>query len=59
VLLSAVGHDLRTPLTSIKAAAGSLRDGHIRLSSDDRKELAATIEESADRLTGLVNNLLD
>jgi two-component system, OmpR family, sensor histidine kinase KdpD len=58
-LLSAVGHDLRTPLTSIKAAAGSLRDGDIRLSPEDRGELAATIEESADRLTGLVNNLLD
>ncbi len=58
-LLSAVGHDLRTPLTSIKAAAGSLRDGDIRLSGEDRTELAATIEESADRLTGLVNNLLD
>ncbi|QYN37451.1 DUF4118 domain-containing protein [Pseudonocardia sp. DSM 110487] len=58
-LLSAVGHDLRTPLTSIKAAAGTLRDGDIRLSSEDRGELAATIEESADRLTGLVNNLLD
>jgi two-component system sensor histidine kinase KdpD len=58
-LLSAVGHDLRTPLTSIKAAAGSLRDGDIRLSPEDRSELAATIEESADRLTGLVNNLLD
>jgi two-component system sensor histidine kinase KdpD len=58
-LLSAVGHDLRTPLTSIKAAAGSLRDGDIRLSDADRDELAATIEESADRLTGLVNNLLD
>jgi two-component system, OmpR family, sensor histidine kinase KdpD len=58
-LLSAVGHDLRTPLTSIKAAAGSLRDGDIRLSPVDRSELAATIEESADRLTGLVNNLLD
>jgi two-component system, OmpR family, sensor histidine kinase KdpD len=58
-LLSAVGHDLRTPLTSIKAAAGSLRDGDIRLSRGDRTELAATIEESADRLTGLVNNLLD
>jgi two-component system, OmpR family, sensor histidine kinase KdpD len=58
-LLSAIGHDLRTPLTSIKAAAGSLRDGDIRLSGEDRTELAATIEESADRLTGLVNNLLD
>ena len=58
-LLSAVGHDLRTPLTSIKAAAGSLRAGDIRLSPEDRSELAATIEESADRLTGLVNNLLD
>ena len=58
-LLSAVGHDLRTPLASIKAAAGSLRDPHLRLSDDDRGELAATIEESADRLTGVVNNLLD
>ncbi len=58
-LLSAVGHDLRTPLTSIKAAAGSLRAADVRLSNSDRSELAATIEESADRLTGLVNNLLD
>jgi two-component system sensor histidine kinase KdpD len=58
-LLSAVGHDLRTPLTSIKAAAGSLRDADLRLSEADRTELAATIEESADRLTGVVNNLLD
>jgi len=58
-LLSAVGHDLRTPLSSIKAAAGSLRDPGLLLSEADRGELAATIEESADRLTGVVNNLLD
>jgi two-component system, OmpR family, sensor histidine kinase KdpD len=58
-LLSAVGHDLRTPLTSIKAAAGTLRDPDLTLSGDDRRELAATIEESADRLTALVTNLLD
>jgi two-component system, OmpR family, sensor histidine kinase KdpD len=58
-LLSAVGHDLRTPLASIKAGAGSLRDPNLRLSDSDRSELAATIEESADRLTGVVNNLLD
>ncbi|MFP5022934.1 DUF4118 domain-containing protein [Pseudonocardia phyllosphaerae] len=58
-LLSAVGHDLRTPLTSIKAAAGSLRDPLLRLSGIDRADLLATVEESADRLTGLVDNLLD
>ncbi|WP_166677588.1 sensor histidine kinase [Amycolatopsis arida] len=58
-LLSAVGHDLRTPLTSIKAAVGSLRAGDIELSEADTAELLATVEESADRLAGLVNNLLD
>ncbi|MDN5920106.1 MAG: DUF4118 domain-containing protein, partial [Pseudonocardia sp.] len=58
-LLSAVGHDLRSPLTSIKAAAGSLRDPLLRLSGTDRADLLATVEESADRLTGLVDNLLD
>ncbi|GAA3065953.1 DUF4118 domain-containing protein [Pseudonocardia yunnanensis] len=58
-LLSALGHDLRTPLASIKASANSLRDRDLRLSEDDSSELAATIEESADRLTAVVNNLLD
>ncbi|MBA8925971.1 two-component system sensor histidine kinase KdpD [Kutzneria viridogrisea] len=58
-LLSAVGHDLRTPLTSIKAAASSLRDPELRLSTEDTGELLATVEESADRLAGLVDNLLD
>jgi two-component system sensor histidine kinase KdpD len=58
-LLSAVGHDLRTPLTSIKAAAGSLRDPELALSEVDQQELLATVEESADRLTALVDNLLD
>jgi two-component system sensor histidine kinase KdpD len=58
-LLSAVGHDLRTPLTSIKAAVGSLRDPELTLSDEDTSELLATVEESADRLAGLVGNLLD
>ncbi|HVK20261.1 MAG TPA: sensor histidine kinase KdpD [Actinokineospora sp.] len=58
-LLSAVGHDLRTPLTSIKAAIGSLRDPELTLSEEDTGELLATVEESADRLTALVDNLLD
>jgi two-component system sensor histidine kinase KdpD len=58
-LLSAVGHDLRTPLTSIKAAVGSLRAPDLRLSEEDTSELLETVEESADRLAGLVDNLLD
>ncbi|MCT2584762.1 sensor histidine kinase [Actinophytocola gossypii] len=58
-LLSAVGHDLRTPLTSIKAAAGSLRAPDLELSPRDSQELLATVEESADRLSSLVDNLLD
>ena len=58
-LLSAVGHDLRTPLTSIKAAIGSLRDRELVLSPSDVAELHETVEVSADRLAGLIDNLLD
>jgi two-component system sensor histidine kinase KdpD len=58
-LLSAVGHDLRTPLTSIKAAVGSLRAPDLALSEEDTAELLADIEESADRLSGIIDNLLD
>lgn len=58
-LLSAVGHDLRTPLTSIKAAVGSLRAPDLSLSAQDSAELMADIEESADRLSAIIDNLLD
>jgi two-component system sensor histidine kinase KdpD len=58
-LLAAVGHDLRTPLAAIKAAVTSLRDSGLHLGSGDLADLHATIEESADRLSDLVANLLD
>ena len=58
-LLSAVSHDLRTPLASAKAAVGTLRMSDLPLSEEDRSELLATAEESLDRLSGLVENLLD
>jgi two-component system sensor histidine kinase KdpD len=58
-LLAAVSHDLRTPLAGIKAASSALRSGDLELTERDRAELVATIDESADRLAGLVDNLLD
>ena len=58
-LLSAVSHDLRTPLAAAKAAVGGLRTPGVEFSADDRGELLASVEESLDRLTRLVDNLLD
>ncbi|MFC9973037.1 DUF4118 domain-containing protein [Spirillospora sp. NPDC127200] len=58
-LLAAVSHDLRTPLASIKAGVGGLRATDVRWDPEDEAELLATIEESADRLDGLIGNLLD
>ncbi len=57
-ILASVGHDLRTPLAGIKAAASSLRARDVAFSAADRDELLATVEESADRLNDLVENLL-
>ncbi|MFI9415222.1 ATP-binding protein [Nocardia gamkensis] len=58
-LLSAVSHDLRTPLAGAKAAVSSLRSDDIEFSAEDTAELLETIEESVDQLTALVGNLLD
>jgi K+-sensing histidine kinase KdpD len=57
-LLAAVGHDLRTPLSGIKAAVSSLRQRDVSWSPAEQGELLATIEESADRLDDLIANLL-
>jgi two-component system, OmpR family, sensor histidine kinase KdpD len=59
LLLSALGHDLRTPLTAAKAAVSSLRAEDVWFSPEDTAELLATVEESIDQLTSLVANLLD
>jgi two-component system sensor histidine kinase KdpD len=58
-LLAAVSHDLRTPLASAKAAVASLRSADVTFDDQDRAELLATADESLDRLTRLVTNLLD
>jgi len=54
-LLAAVSHDLRTPLTTIKALAGAIEEEGAH-AGDAR---ATSIEEEADRLGRVVGDLLD
>ncbi len=58
-LLSAVSHDLRTPLAAITGAATTLRDEGASVDGAQRAELLDAIREEADRLERLVRNLLD
>lgn len=58
-LLSAVSHDLRTPLASIKAAVTGLRSEDVTFAPEDEAELLAAIDDGADRLDALIGNLLD
>jgi two-component system sensor histidine kinase KdpD len=57
-LFSSVTHDLRTPLSSILAAASSLQDPEARFGPGDRHELLDTIRQEAERLNRLVGNVL-
>jgi two-component system, OmpR family, sensor histidine kinase KdpD len=56
-LLRTVSHDLRSPLTAISAAGAAIASP--TLSAEERKEMAAVIQEEAKRLSRLVDNLLD
>jgi two-component system sensor histidine kinase KdpD len=58
-LLSAVSHDLRTPLSVITGASSTLLDSARRLDEEVRDELAGSILEESERLNRLVANLLD
>jgi two-component system sensor histidine kinase KdpD len=58
-MLGAVSHDLRTPLATIKIASSTLLDPSASLDLEDVNELHLLIDVQSDRLTRLVNNLLD
>jgi two-component system, OmpR family, sensor histidine kinase KdpD len=58
-LLDSVSHDLRTPLASIRAAAGTLMDPEVEWPPDQRREIAGSIDLEAEWLNRLVTNLLD
>jgi two-component system sensor histidine kinase KdpD len=56
-LLRSVSHDLRSPLTAIMNAAGPLQSDS--LAPAERAELAGVITQEAQRLSHLIDNLLD
>jgi two-component system sensor histidine kinase KdpD len=58
-LLAAVSHDLRTPLSSIKASVTSLLQRDVDFTPTATRELLENIDEGSDRLNHLVGNLLD
>lgn len=58
-LLSAVSHDLRTPLAAITGAASSLLTQRKQMNQETQQELLESIEQEADRLSRLVSNLLE
>jgi two-component system sensor histidine kinase KdpD len=58
-LLAAVSHDLKTPLVAIKTAATSLLDPGVQWDEASRRDFLEAIDEEADRLTRMVDNLLD
>ena len=63
-LLDAVTHDLRTPLTSIKASITTLLDEArgeppVPLDRDSRFEMMEVIDEESDRLSRFINGLIE
>jgi len=64
-LLDAVTHDLRTPLTSIKASITTLLDDgkngaeNFRLDNDNRREFLAVINEETDRLNDFIEGMVE
>jgi PAS domain S-box-containing protein len=58
-LVSTVSHELRTPLAAIKGYASTLLAEDVEWDRASQQEFLTIISDESDRLTNLVNNLLD
>lgn len=58
-LVSTVSHELRTPLAAIKGYASTLLAEDVEWDRASQHEFLTIISDESDRLTSLVNNLLD
>ena len=59
VFVSIVSHELKTPVALIKGYAGTLRRKDVSWDSEIVQDSLEVIEDEADRLTELIENLLD
>jgi PAS domain S-box-containing protein len=58
--LTAVSHDLRTPLSAILGSAITLENAdELGIAEEDRQQLIRSLAKKAKRLTAMVNDLLD
>ncbi|MDE2900478.1 MAG: winged helix-turn-helix domain-containing protein [Chloroflexota bacterium] len=57
--LTMVSHDLRNPLVSIKGSVTTLLGSSSSLDSADMRQFLRIIDQQADRMSGLLSNLLD
>ncbi len=57
-LVSTVSHELRSPLTSVKGFTKTLLAKWDRFTDDQKKQMLATVNEDADRVTRLLGELL-
>jgi signal transduction histidine kinase len=58
-LVSTVSHELRSPLTSVKGFTKTLLAKWDRFNDEQKKQMLATVNEDADRVTRLLGELLD
>ena len=57
--ISVISHELKTPVALIKGYVGTLRRDDVSWNSEIVQDSLEVIEEEADRLTELIENLLD
>ena len=57
--VSTVSHELRTPMTAIKGYTDLLYGGAVGPLNDSQKHFLSVIKNNTDRLTALINDLLD
>jgi PAS domain S-box-containing protein len=58
-LISTLAHELRSPLTSVKGFTSTLLHRWERFSDDQKRQMLATVNMDADRVTRLIRELLD